>query len=87
MVLWVVVCAVLAASLIAASRSCSFWDHDGALLATGPVTVAVMFAVYLGQPKPDRTEGLVLPLLLGIVGSIVTYFGVLFCSLYFAHCG
>lgn len=83
----VVACAVLAASLVAASRSCSFWDHDGALLAAGPVTVAVMFAVYLGQREPDRTEGLVLPFLLGIVASIVTYFGVLFCSLYFAHCG
>jgi hypothetical protein len=87
MVLWVVACAVLAASLIAASRNCSFWDRDGALLAVGPVTVAVMFAVYLGQPEPDRTEGLVLPFLLGIVAGILTYFGVLFCSLYFAHCG
>ena len=86
-VLWIFAAAVVTGSLIAASRSCSFWDHAGAFLAAGFVAVAVIFAAYLRERVPDTTLGVVFPLAVGIAAGICTFYGVLFCSLGLAHCG
>jgi hypothetical protein len=78
---------VLTGSLITASLSCWFWDNLGAYLAAGPVFAATAFAVYLRQRHRETTVGVVFPLAVGIAAGVGTFYGVLACSLAFAHCG
>jgi CHASE2 domain-containing sensor protein len=85
--LWIFAAAVVTGSLVAASRSCSLWHHAGAFLAAGLVAAAVILAAYLRQREPDTTLAVVFSLAVGVAAGICTFYGVLFCSLGFAHCG
>jgi hypothetical protein len=46
-----------------------------------------MFAVFLRQSESDSNVGLFVALCVGVAAGIVTFYGVLACSLAFAECG
>jgi hypothetical protein len=84
--LWLCVIAIVVVSWTWASRTCSFW-YGWYLLASAIVALGSMAAVYARQAPEEKTVDLLFGLAMGIAAGFVTFYGVVACSLHFAHCG